>query len=118
MARTPSPVSAASSPGPSLAQVSQTPNPEEYLSRITSLDASGPPWLVGRQGLMHRVGLTRAGIISPTVAVLDRVRAPVEKLLARANIPAWARTDPEMLIRTSNVARLLAEGTRTQGIEN
>jgi len=67
---------------------------------------------------MHRVGLTRAGIISPIVAVLDRVGAPVEKLLARANIPAWARTDPEMLIPTSNVARLLAEGTRTQGIEN
>src|SRR6266446_5569210 len=67
---------------------------------------------------MHRVGLTRAGIVSPIVAVLDRVGAPVEELLARANIPAWARTDPEMLIPTSNVARLLAEGTRTQGIEN
>ncbi len=67
---------------------------------------------------MHRVGLTRAGIVSPIVAVLHRVGAPVEELLARANIPAWARTDPEMLIPTSNVARLLAEGTRTQGIEN
>src|SRR5207244_6521172 len=67
---------------------------------------------------MHPVGLTRAGIISPIVAVLDRVGAPVGKLLARANIPAWARTYAEMLIPTSSAARLLAEGARTQGIEN
>src|SRR5437773_5419784 len=67
---------------------------------------------------MHPVGLSRAGIISPVVAVLDRVGAPVGKLLARANIPAWARTYAEMLIPTSSAARLLAEGARTQGIEN
>src|SRR5947208_13404685 len=67
---------------------------------------------------MHPVGLTRAGIISPIVAVLDRVGAPVGKLLARANIPAWARTYAEMLIPISSAARLLAEGARTQGIEN
>src|SRR5438034_11771114 len=67
---------------------------------------------------MHPVGLTRAGIISPIVAVLDRVGAPVGKLLARANIPAWARTYAEMLIPTSSAARLLAQGARTQGIEN
>src|SRR5882724_3857913 len=67
---------------------------------------------------MHPVGLTRAGIISPIVAVLDRVGAPVGKLLARANIPAWARTYAEMLIPISSAARLLAEGARTQGIES
>ncbi len=67
---------------------------------------------------MLLVPLTRAGIISPIVAVLDRVGAPVEKLLKRANIPEWARTDPETLIPTSSTARLLADGARTQGIEN
>jgi AraC-like DNA-binding protein len=67
---------------------------------------------------MPLVGLTRAGIISPIVAVLDRVGAPVEKLLKRANIPEWARTQAEMLIPTFNAVRLLAEGARTQGIEN
>jgi len=67
---------------------------------------------------MDPVGLTRASVISPIVAVLERVGARVDRVLARAGIPVWARTDPEMLIPTSSSARLLAEGARTQGIEN
>jgi AraC-like DNA-binding protein len=67
---------------------------------------------------MALIGLTRAGVISPIVAFLERVGAPVEELLVRANIPEWARNDPEMLIATSSTARLLADGARTLGIEN
>src|SRR6266436_406820 len=67
---------------------------------------------------MPLMGLTRAGIISPIVAFLERVGAPVERLLARAGAPAWARTDPEMRIPTSSTVRLLAQAARAQGIEN
>ena len=67
---------------------------------------------------MHAVALTRAAIIAPIVSVLERVGAPVDRLLAKAGVPAWARTDPEMLIPTWSIARLLAEGARSQAIEN
>src|SRR5438552_12426312 len=67
---------------------------------------------------MDPVGLTRASVISPLVAVLERAGARVDRVLARAGIPVWARTDPETLIPTSSTARLLADGARTQGIEN
>src|SRR5262245_44584406 len=67
---------------------------------------------------MYTVGLTRAGIVAPIVAVLERVGAPVDRLLAKAGVPAWARANPEMLIPTWSTARLLAEGVRSQGIED
>jgi AraC-like DNA-binding protein len=67
---------------------------------------------------MYAAGLVRAGILLPIVALLERVGAPVDRLLARAGVPAWARSNPEMLIPTSSTGRLLAEGVRTQGIEN
>jgi len=73
---------------------------------------------VTSNGVMRLVGLTRAGIIFPIVSVLERVGAPVDRLLAAAGVPDWARADSEMLIPTWTPARLLAEGVRSQGIEN
>src|SRR5690242_16912384 len=63
-------------------------------------------------------GLTRAAIIRPIVAVLEQAGAPVDRLLARVGVPAWSLSNPEMLIPTSTMARLLAEGAQKQGIEN
>jgi AraC-like DNA-binding protein len=67
---------------------------------------------------MHAVGLTRTAMISPIVTFLENVGACVERLLARARVPVWARTNPEMLIPTRAVGRLLAEGARAEGIED
>jgi len=74
--------------------------------------------MLSHLGGMYTVGLTRAGIIVPIVGVLERVGAPVDMLLMRAGVPMRARADPEMLIPTASTARLLAEGARSQGIDN
>jgi len=58
---------------------------------------------------MYALGLTRAAIIFPIVDFLEQIGAPVDQLLAKAGVPAWARADGEMLIPAWNVARLLAE---------
>ena len=67
---------------------------------------------------MRSVPLTRASIISPIGAFLERIGAPVERLLAGAGIPPWALSAPETLIPTSSTARLLAHAAWTEGIEN
>jgi AraC-like DNA-binding protein len=67
---------------------------------------------------MHSIGLTRSSIVAPIVGFLERVGAPVERLLVRAGLPPWALTDPEALIPTSGTARLLSQAARTEGIEN
>jgi AraC-like DNA-binding protein len=67
--------------------------------------------------VVQAVGLIRVAILRPIVAVLERVGAPVDQLLARAGVPVWTPPDPEMLIPTCCVARLLAEGARTQRVE-
>ena len=67
---------------------------------------------------MYPIGLTRAGSIAPIVAVLERVGAPVDRLLASVGVPMWARANPDMLIPTWSIVRLLREGARSQGIEN
>jgi AraC-like DNA-binding protein len=67
---------------------------------------------------MYALGLTRAAIIFPIVDALEEIGAPVDRLLGKAGVPLWARTDPELLIPAWSVARLLAEGSRSQGIEN
>src|SRR5690242_21890449 len=64
---------------------------------------------------MQAIGLIRVAILRPIVTVLERVGAPVGQLLACAGVPVWAPS--EMLIPTCCVARLLAEGARTQRIE-
>src|SRR5262249_49186844 len=71
-----------------------------------------------RQPAMQRIGLTRAGVVLPIAAALQRVGANVERLLVRAGLPAWTLTDPEALIPTSSAARLIAPAGRAQGIDN
>jgi len=67
---------------------------------------------------MEAIGLTRSSIVLPILAFLQRAGAPVDRLLAGAGLPAWVLTDPETLIPTSGPARLLAEASRAEGIEN
>ncbi len=65
---------------------------------------------------MHAVGLTRAAMLAPIVAVLEHVGAPIDGLLARAGVPVWTRDHPEMLVPCCGIARLLAAGARTRQI--
>src|SRR6185295_1640342 len=67
---------------------------------------------------MHPIALTRSSIILPTMAFLRRIGAPVERHLARCGLPAWISTDPEALIPTSGVVRLLNEAARSEGIDD
>ena len=66
----------------------------------------------------HQVGLTRASILFPIVTYLDRIGAPVDRLLAQSNLPRWILTDPEALIPTAGAPRLLCEAARAQGLED
>src|SRR5689334_9601413 len=68
--------------------------------------------------VMRTMGLVRAANIIPVVTALQRGGAGVESVLKRAGVPAWARSNPEMVIGTQAVARLLSEGSRTVGIAN
>jgi AraC-like DNA-binding protein len=67
---------------------------------------------------MYPIGLVRAGFIAPIVAALERAGRPVDRLLAGAGVPIWARGNPDMLIPIWSIPRLLGEGARSQGIEN
>lgn len=68
--------------------------------------------------MQNAIALTRASIVFPLLAFLERLGAPVDGLLAKAGVPPWAVTDPEALIPTSSMARLFAEAGRSQGIES
>jgi AraC-like DNA-binding protein len=65
---------------------------------------------------MDRIGLIRAGALAPAIAFL-RGRQAVEKLLVQVGLPAWAIGDPERLIPTSVLARLLAHAARAERLE-
>jgi hypothetical protein len=67
---------------------------------------------------MECVGLTRSSIVIPIVGFLDRVGAPVERMLVRAALPPWVLTDPEALIPASGTARLLTQAAKSEGIDN
>jgi len=64
------------------------------------------------------VQLTRASLIFPIGAFLERIGAPVERFLERAAIPPSALTDPESLIPISSTGQLLVEAARAEGIDN
>jgi AraC-like DNA-binding protein len=66
---------------------------------------------------MESIGLTRAILLAPVVAFLERSGARVERLLERAGLPRWSLKAPDALIPTSAIARFLAQGARTEGIE-
>jgi AraC-like DNA-binding protein len=65
-----------------------------------------------------RIGLTRAGIVAPIAACLERLGIAGEQLLGRAGLPGWTLTDPEALIPTSTTARLFRGAARIDGIED
>jgi AraC-like DNA-binding protein len=65
---------------------------------------------------MQQIGLTRASIVFPIVGFLERIGAPVQRLLGKVNLPQWVLTDPEALIPTAGTVRLLAEAGRSGGI--
>jgi len=66
---------------------------------------------------MDRIGLTRASVLAPAVTFLRRRQAPLEQLLVKASLPAWAIDDPDRLIPTSVVARLLTHAARAERLE-
>ncbi len=64
------------------------------------------------------VALIRAAGLAPVVAVLKRIGAPAERLLANANLPAFILDDPEALISLGQALRFMEEAARATGIEN
>jgi AraC-like DNA-binding protein len=66
---------------------------------------------------MDRIGLIRASALAPAITLLRRRGVAVEQFLARAGLPAWAIDDPERLIPTSVLARLLAHAARADRLE-
>jgi AraC-like DNA-binding protein len=67
---------------------------------------------------MPSVALTRSSILFPVTDFLTRVGAPVEELLGRSGLPASVLADPEGLIPTLGVVRLLNHAARSQGMGN
>ncbi len=67
---------------------------------------------------MPHVPFTRAGVVAPILAELERCGAPVDHLMAAAGLPACARVDPEVLIPSMSTARLLAGGARAQMLDD
>jgi AraC-like DNA-binding protein len=67
---------------------------------------------------MEPISLTRASIVFPIASFLQRVGAPVPRLLAEAGLPSWILTDPEALIPTSSTTRLFTRALRTAGIQD
>ena len=64
------------------------------------------------------VALIRAAGLAPVVAVLKRIGAPAERLLASANLPSVIPDDPEALISLCQAFRFMEEAARATGIEN
>ena len=64
------------------------------------------------------IPLIRSSIIAPIGTFLAGMGAPVERFLHRAGLPAWVLTDPESLIPTVSVGRLLAHAAHAEGIPN
>jgi AraC-like DNA-binding protein len=67
---------------------------------------------------MRSIPLTRSSIVSPIATFLARIGAPVERLLTRAGLPPWILEDPEGLIPTLSVVRLLKQAAWAEGIED
>jgi AraC-like DNA-binding protein len=67
---------------------------------------------------MRTIALTRSGIVFPITGFLTRIGAPVEELLTRSGLPASILADPEGLIPTAGVVRLLNHAARSEGIDN
>jgi AraC-like DNA-binding protein len=79
-------------------------------------EPAGGGMVSGNRPRMHQIGLTRASIVFPMVAFLERIGAPIQRLMGKANLPEWVLTDPEALIPTASSVRLLAEAGRSEGI--
>lgn len=65
---------------------------------------------------MPPIALTRACFLAPAVAFLERIGAPVRRLLATVGLPEWALQDPEGLLPTSATIRFLDQAARREGI--
>src|SRR5262249_28059209 len=65
-----------------------------------------------------RVPLIRAVVARMAAALLERIGAPVERLLERARLSPRALENPESLVSFPGLARFLEEAARTQGIED
>jgi AraC-like DNA-binding protein len=57
---------------------------------------------------MRAISLVRSSVILPVGAFLERAGAPLQGLLGRTHLPAWALTDREALIPAFSLVRLLA----------
>src|SRR5262245_50528400 len=64
---------------------------------------------------MTGIPLIRAVVLAPVIAFLDRRRAPVEKLLARANLRREMLADPEGLVPLALCTRFLEIAARDTG---
>ena len=57
---------------------------------------------------MVYVPLCRAEIVMSIAGLLDRAGAPVDRVLATAGLPPWANSDPELLVPSRSIGRLLS----------
>ena len=67
---------------------------------------------------MAYVPLTRASTVLPIVDFLRHAGAPVERVLAIADLPPWITTDSEMLVPSLSSTRLRGAAARVLGMPN
>lgn len=65
---------------------------------------------------MKAIGLTRACVVQPIAACLRRMGSSIERHLTRSGLPQSILTDPEVLIPSVSVVRLLSETALLEGI--
>lgn len=65
---------------------------------------------------MQRIPLTRACVLTPAVAFLERTGAPVRRLLTHVGLPEWTPHDAEGLLPTAAAIRFLDHAARAEGI--
>lgn len=64
------------------------------------------------------VALIRVAGVSPVAAFVRRIGVPVQRLLARANLPIFLFDHPESLITLSQAFGFMDEAARAGGVEN
>ena len=67
---------------------------------------------------MTYVPLTRASTVSPTVDFLRHAGAPVERVLAMADLPPWIPSDGEVLVPSLSSTRLRGAAARVLAMPN